>query len=417
MSIGYACLAIAVPGSGMKTCLMRDADDERLLSLIGHNLDSLGKMIEYNVRNDIKLFRISSDIIPFGSSLAEELPWHDIYSERFESIGNDIRKAKMRVSMHPGQYTVLNSIDELVAERAARDLDYHARFLDSLGLGPEHKMVLHLGGAYGDKERAKERFVSRYKLLDPTVKKRLVLENDDKLFNIEDVLHTATEAGMPAVYDNLHNAVNPVDASCKDVEWIERCRETWTKEDGPQKVHYSQQNPDKRSGAHSESIRIDEFLDFHQEVSGTGTDIMLEVKDKNLSALKCINCVSNRGIKALEFEWARYKYSVLEKAPENYYAIRKMLQDKKSYPALEMYGLIEESLETPITVNNAVNAAQHVWGYVNDKTSESEKKRFRNTLEKFTVGDTEIRPVKNLLLKLAQKYEKSYLLNAYYFYL
>lgn len=417
MSIGYACLAIAVPGSNMKTCLMKNASEEQLLSLIGHNLDSLGKMIEYNIRNDIKLFRISSDIIPFGSSLAEELPWQKHYSEKFESIGEKIRKAGMRVSMHPGQYTVLNSIDESVAERASKDLDYHAKFLDSLGVGPEHKMILHLGGAYGDKERAKERFISRYKLLAPAVKKRLVLENDDRLFNIKDVLYTASAAGMPAVYDNLHNAVNPVDVSCKDVEWIEKCQETWTKEDGPQKVHYSQQNSDKRRGAHSESIRIDEFLDFYREVSGTGTDIMLEVKDKNLSALKCINCVSQRGIKALDSEWARYKYSVMERAPDKYYVIRKQLQDKTSYPALEMYSLIERSLETPITVNNAVNAAQHAWGYMNGKASESEIKRFHNTLEKFTTGKTEIKPVKNMLLKLAQKYRENYLLNAYYFYI
>lgn len=417
MSIGYACLAIAVPGSNMRTCLMKNATDEQLLSLIKHNLDSLDKMIEYNIRNDIRLFRISSDIIPFGSSLADKLPWDNFYSEKLESIGDKIRKAGMRVSMHPGQYTVLNSIDESVAERAAKDLDYHARFLDSLGLGPEHKMILHLGGAYGDKESAKERFVSRYKLLDSAVKKRLVLENDDNLFNIEDVLYTATKAGMPAVYDNLHNAVNPADVSRKDVEWIEKCRETWTKEDGPQKVHYSQQNLDKRPGAHSESIRINEFLEFYQEVSGTGTDIMLEVKDKNLSALKCINCVSDRGIKALEFEWARYKYVVMERLPQNYYTIRKLLQDKTSYPALEMYGLIEESLETSIAAKNATNAAQHVWGYVKDKVSESEKTRFQNTLEKFTEGKTEIKPVKNMLFRLAQKYREDYLLNAYYFYI
>ncbi|MGE0015222.1 MAG: hypothetical protein AB7S83_03420 [Candidatus Methanomethylophilaceae archaeon] len=79
---------------------------------------------------------------------------------------------------------------------------------------------------------------------------------------------------------------------------------------------------------------IDEFLDHHREVSVTGTDIMLEVKDKNLSALKCINCVSDRSIKALESEWARYKYSVMKRSPDKYQTIRKILNDKSSYPAL-----------------------------------------------------------------------------------
>ncbi|MEA4977750.1 MAG: UV DNA damage repair endonuclease UvsE [Methanomassiliicoccaceae archaeon] len=417
MSIGYACLALGVPGSGMKNCIMKNANEELLLSLIGSNLDALERLITYNARNGIGMFRISSDLIPFGSSLAEKLPWQNHYSDKLESIGGEIRRSGMRVSMHPGQYTVLNSTDESVADRASRDLDYHAKVLDGLGLGPEHKMILHLGGVYGDKGRAKERFVSRYKLLDAEVKKRLVLENDDKLFNIEDVIETASATGMPAVYDNLHNAVNPADASCRDVDWIEKCRETWTMEDGPQKVHYSQQNPDKRPGAHSGSIRIDEFLDYYREVSGTGTDIMLEVKDKNMSALKCINCVSDRGIKALEAEWARYKYSVMERAPDKYHAIRKLLQDKTSYHALEMYHLIEGSLVTPIGVNNAVNAAQHVWGYLNDKATDSEKKRFHDTLNAFISGRAELKSVKNILHTLARKYQEDYLLNSYYFYI
>jgi len=238
-------------------------------SLIGSNLDALERLITYNARNDIRMFRISSDLIPFGLSLAEELPWQNHYSKKLESIGGEIRRSGMRASMHPGQYTVLNSTDESVADRASRDLDYHAKVLDGLGLGPEHKMILHLGGVYGDKERAKEHFMPRYKLLYAEVKKRLVLENDDELFNIEDVTETASATGMPAAYDNLHNAINPADASCKDVGWIEKCRETWTKEDGPQKVHYSQQSPDKRRGAHSKSIRIDEFLDYYRELSGT----------------------------------------------------------------------------------------------------------------------------------------------------
>ena len=108
MSIGYACLAIAVPGSDIKGCTLKNATEERLLSLIGHNLDSLERMIDYNVNNGIKLFRISSDLIPFGSSLAAELPWQQIYAESFR-ISVIRSRAGMRVSMHPGQYTVLNS--------------------------------------------------------------------------------------------------------------------------------------------------------------------------------------------------------------------------------------------------------------------------------------------------------------------
>ena len=111
MRIGYACLAIAVPGSKMKNCTLKNADAERLLSLIEHNLNSLETLIDYNICNNIRLFRISSDLIPFGSSLATGLKWEKIYLEKLSTIGQKILCSEMRVSKHPGQYTVLNSPD------------------------------------------------------------------------------------------------------------------------------------------------------------------------------------------------------------------------------------------------------------------------------------------------------------------
>ena len=75
MSIGYACLAVALPGSEIKSCTLKNATEERLYDLIAHNLNALETMVNYNLRNGIRLYRISSDLIPFGSSVALELPW------------------------------------------------------------------------------------------------------------------------------------------------------------------------------------------------------------------------------------------------------------------------------------------------------------------------------------------------------
>ena len=417
MSIGYACLAIAVPGSEMKSCILKNVNQDLLLSLISHNLDALEKLVDYNVLQDISLFRISSDLIPFGSSLAAELPWQRLYSEKFSTIGLKISRAGMRVSMHPGQYTVLNSPDHSVAARAAQDLDYHAKVLDGLGLGTEHKIVLHLGGAYKDKKQALYRFILRYQELNPAVRRRLVLENDGVSFNIGDVLGTASDAGIPVVYDNLHNAVNPADNPHSDIEWIRQCAATWNKSDGLQKIHYAQQHRGKKPGAHSESIQIDPFLEFYEQLTGMKVDIMLEVKDKNLSALKCLNCVSNRGISRLEAEWARYKYSILERSPDIYQGIRQLLRDKTLYPALRMYHLIAAAADRPIDAGSAVNAAQHVWGYFKDRATEIEKKRFQSVLLKYQSGKADLQSVKKNLLGLAGKYQENYLLNGYYFYL
>ncbi|NLV50326.1 MAG: UV DNA damage repair endonuclease UvsE [Clostridiales bacterium] len=416
MKIGYACLALAVPGSGMKSCALKNADADHLISLIGHNLDSLERLADYNIKNGISLFRISSDLIPFGSSAAAQLPWAEIYADKLKSTGNKMLGSGMRISMHPGQYTVLNSPDAEVTLRAAQDLDYHARVLDSLGAGEEHKIIIHLGGVYGDKKQAKSRFLSRYRELEPSVRKRLVLENDDKLFNIADVLETASAAGMPAVFDNLHNAVNPAGEITDEAGWIKLCAHTWKTSDGPPKIHYSQQSGEKKLGAHSESIEIDPFLEFLQQLPGTDTDIMLEVKDKNISALKCINCVSKRDIGALETEWARYKYFVLERSAKHYNAIRQLLKDKSEYPAVEMYRIIEEALNQPLLPGSALNAAEHVWSYFTNKASEARKNRFRSLLTKYSLGETGIQAVKNNLMLLAEKYDEQYLLNGYYLY-
>ncbi|NLF21481.1 MAG: UV DNA damage repair endonuclease UvsE [Clostridiaceae bacterium] len=417
MSIGYACLAVALPGSEIKSCTLKNATEERLYDLIAHNLNALETMVDYNLRNGIRLYRISSDLIPFGSSVALELPWADRFSERLASIGEKIRHGDMRVSLHPGQYTVLNSPIEDVAARAVLDLDYHARILDAFGLDSTHKIVLHLGGVYGDKATAKQRFVERFAKLSDAVKQRLILENDGSLFHIEDVLETAALAGIPVVYDNLHNETNPADPGRTDADWIAEAASTWGALDGRQKIHYSQQNPAKSTGAHSETIHLPAFLDFYHQLPDQTIDIMLEVKDKNISALKCHNATVERGMKALESEWARYKYGVLEKSPQIYQEIRDLLKDKQNYPALAMYALVEYAYSLPLVRGHAANAAQHVWGYFKDQATEAEKRRFLASYTQYTEGDTELPALKRQLLRLAGKYEEEYLLHSYYFYM
>lgn len=188
MRIGYACLTVGVPNTGIKSCMMKNASESRLLELISHNLTSLDHILDYNIENNIRLFRISSGLIPFGSSKVNSLPWWDIYRSELLRLGQKINKNMIRVSMHPGQYTVINSPKEEVVKRAMDDLTYHTKVLDSLGVGTEHKIILHIGGAYNDKKSAMHRFISNYSYLTDSIKNRIVLENDDKLFHIGDVL-------------------------------------------------------------------------------------------------------------------------------------------------------------------------------------------------------------------------------------
>lgn len=415
MSIGYACLAVGVRGADFKSCVIRNASRSRLLQLTEHNLNSLERIIDYNEENNIKLFRISSGLIPFGSYVAKGLPWHEIFHDRFLSIGHKIKANGIRVSMHPGQYTVLNSPDKDTVANSIADLIYHNRVLDALGLGQEHKIILHIGGAYGNKKLAAARFATNFEHLDPTIRQRLVIENDDRSYNISEVLDIGTNLSIPVVYDNLHNQSNCADVSKSDYFWIDECRKIWGAMDGRQKIHYSQQNPDKRTGSHSFSIRINEFMSFYSGLGERSPDIMLEVKDKNLSALKCISCVSgSNSIRDLETEWSRYKYTVLERAPESYNSVRKMLRNKDDYPALSFYLHIENALDRDISAGNFTNTALHVWSYFKDKATEKEKAAFHKTVSAGGDADSMLR-TKRMLKRLAFKYEIDYLLDSYYF--
>jgi UV DNA damage endonuclease len=417
MKIGYACLTVGVPETTMRTTRKANATPERLVELIEQNLISMENMLDYNIAHGIDMYRISSDIIPFGSDReTNTLDWVTLFQENFSRLAEKIKKHHMRVSMHPGQYTVLNSNREEVVERAVEDLNYHTEFLDALKVDQSHKIILHIGGVYGDKEAAKKRFVENYKMLKPAVKDRLIIENDDRLYTIADVLEISKRTGAPVVYDNLHNVCNPSDPALSDVEWIRRAKETWTKAEGPMKIHYSQQRAHARLGAHTEMIYIEPFIDFYEAVAPLSVDIMLEVKDKNLSAVKAhLATTDTPDIKDLEKEWARYKYLVLSHSPKHYQAIRNLLKDKTTYPVVSFYKLIEEALDMKLERKTELNALEHVWGHLKKKTSEKEKAKFQKLKEQWLAETITTTRIKNWLRRLAAKYEEQYLQQSLYF--
>ena len=137
------------------------------------------------------------------------------------------------------------------------------------------------------------RFIKNYSLLDENLKNRITIENDDKCYNINDILNITEIIKVPATFDNLHNEINHFVNYRNEVYWINKCSKTWNKKkDGTQKIHYSQQDPNNRKGAHSKTINVEKFLEFYKSLNRNNIDIMLEVKDKNISALKCIKKIN-----------------------------------------------------------------------------------------------------------------------------
>jgi len=290
MNIGYACLLVDVLNTKLRTCNLKNATEEKFKELISNNLNSLNNMIDYNIENNIHLFRISSDIIPFGSNQINKLKWWNIFEKEFEIIGKKLKENNIRVSMHPGQYTVLNSIKEDVVKRAIEDLLYHVRVLDALKTDKTSKIILHIGGVYNDKEESIKRFIKVVKKLPKQIKNRLVIENDDKNYTIDEVYFISEKTKLPIVFDIFHHQINNNDNKKSINDWIIKCSKTWNKNDGNPKIHYSEQNINKQKGSHSETIDVEKFIEFYKNLP-ISVDIMLEVKDKNISAVKCIKAI------------------------------------------------------------------------------------------------------------------------------
>jgi UV DNA damage endonuclease len=186
-------------------------------------------------------------------------------------VGQAVREGQLRVSMHPGQYTVLNSPRAEVVENSIAELVYHARFLDAIGTDASHKIILHGGGVYGDKAASMERFARYASRLPQAVRRRLVLENDETSYSLADVLSISTRTGLPVVFDVFHHVWNPSFDGEPLVKLIERAGNTWQPSDGRQKLHYSDQWAGKPPGSHATSIDIDAFSHFYHRDTGVGS--------------------------------------------------------------------------------------------------------------------------------------------------
>jgi UV DNA damage endonuclease len=172
------------------------------------------------------------------------------------------------------------------------------RFLDALGIDDSHKVVIHLGGIYGDKSKSLQRFMAIGKKLTKRIKARLVLENDERSYTVADALSASKAIGVPVVFDVFHHDWNPAIEQLSLRTIIELAAKTWRKHDGRVKIHYSDQWRGQAPGTHSKSISVPKFLRFYDTISDLDLDIMLEVKDKQRSVLKIMQSLRARRLLA-----------------------------------------------------------------------------------------------------------------------
>ena len=259
---------------------------------IDANLACLQKTLEYNVTHGLLFFRIASGIIPFASHPINTFDWQEHLQAQFEEIGEYITRNSFRISVHPDQFTLINSISEDIFTRSRNELQYHADLLDCLNLDYSAKIQIHVGGAYGDKAKSMDTFISRYTLLDESIKRRLVIENDERLYTADNCLTISKQTGIPVLFDVFHHKINHNPESSAD--YFKLANETWNqKKDGVLMVDYSSQKPNGKIGQHAESIDEADFRRFLLGKQEFDFDIMLEIKDKEVSALKALKILND----------------------------------------------------------------------------------------------------------------------------
>ena len=291
MKIGYPCINRTIECQGNKTFRLKSYSEKKLVRTIDNNLDCLLKILQFNVKHNILFFRITSDLVPFASHPICKFNWQKNFRKKFQVIGDYIKYNNIRISMHPDQFIVINSINDNVVFRSISELNYHSEVLDLMELDNSSKIQLHIGGIYNDKKESKKRFTKNYNILSKSLKSRLVIENDHISYDLKDCMDISKEIDIPILFDVFHHSIkNNKESISKSFEFITK---TWKTKDGIPMIDYSSQQPGKKKGVHAEKINKDDFTSFLKNTHKYDFDVMFEIKDKEKSVLKVMKIVKS----------------------------------------------------------------------------------------------------------------------------
>lgn len=258
---------------------------EKLRKLTLSNFEDLKKILHYNIRNDILFYRMTSNLIPLVTHPDVQVNLNE-YREQFQEIGCILKEHHIRLDTHPDQFCVLNSDREEVFENTVRLLETQTRMYELMDY--PGRIILHVGGKVGGKKAATQRFFENFARLDSRIQKRIVIENDDKVYNIRNVLKICETLHIPMVLDYHHYKCNNNGEQIED--YIERIFHTWGNE--VPKIHFSspkaRNKKEKRS--HHDYIDPDSFITFLERVKFVNRDfdVMIEAKMKDVALFHLI---------------------------------------------------------------------------------------------------------------------------------
>lgn len=290
--LGYACITETLTGittssSYTYTNYTKEQNKTKLDRIIKSNLTDLGKILDYNISNNIHFYRLSSKLIPLATKKEVVFNYLSKYDKYYEYLSRKIEDSRMRVDLHPDQFCVLNSTNKDVIKNSIEILKYHYNILNKLKI-KNKVLVLHVGSNAFGKSNSLTRFINNYMALPKSIRDTIVVENDDKVFNIKDCLYLNEKLNVPIVLDYHHHFCNNDGINLYD--YIEDIFNTW-KNINP-KVHFSSPKnlTKKEIRSHNDYIDSNKFIEFVEDIKHLDydIDIMIEAKKKDEALFRLI---------------------------------------------------------------------------------------------------------------------------------
>lgn len=252
-----------------RSCIQKTAIEKGIdycLELAKENIKDLYHLLLWNEYNGIYNFRISSDIFPHRTNPNLNYYSIDSLDEEFNKVSKLNEFLKHRLTMHPDQFVQIGSPNDNIVDKSILELRNHNDFLEKMNCDKNSVLIIHGGGVYENKsiglQKSKEitieRWIKNFYKIDSNIRDRLVLENCEKCYSVEDCLKISKITGIPVVYDSHHyrcyDILHPDVKQKLPTQLLPDVLETWNKRNIIPVFHISNQKEDARIGSHSDYI-------------------------------------------------------------------------------------------------------------------------------------------------------------------
>jgi len=262
---------------------------DRIAEIIRDNAQALLAAVQFCADRGIGSFRVNSQILPLRTHPAAgyevgHLPGAERIVAAFRECGRAAALHHVRLTFHPDQFVVLSSPRAEVVSASLAEIEYQAEVSEWIGADV---MIIHGGGAYGDKPAAIARLAANIRQLSRAARRRIVLENDDRIFSPADLLPLCESQRVPFVYDVHHHRCLTDGLTVQEVS--RRAVATWDREPLFHLSSPAQGWRSKNPRVHADFINV---RDFPREWQRLAITVEVEARAKEVAVLRLQRALS-----------------------------------------------------------------------------------------------------------------------------